>query len=123
MTCVLLGFFMNQTIDLNLDDSMDEKTLNTFYKVRNPVKCLHSCSYGKNKLDKNLLWICIQFLLEDLEQIRKLKCFKTHLKDDKFEIRRFVLRLWRNCINQMEMAGLWDIAISLIVLIQEGDLL
>jgi len=62
----------------------------------------------------------MQFLFHDLKDIKNV--YKSDPLKKKKQMKEFMLKLWRNFLNQLEILGLWDLAVSLIPLIQIGRL-
>ena len=115
---VLLGFYSNQNITEQQEKQIDPELYETFSNVRNFFETVHAYNYGHNILDKNLLWICAQFISQELEEMKTV--YKADPRKGKMVRKEFMLRTWRNFITQLEMIGFWDIGVSLITLIPEG---
>ena len=109
LACCLLGFYVNKINAQRENRNLNQQANEIFEQVKNPLKCLHPYAYSENVLDRNLMWICIQFLSRDLNK-----------HNNSENVKSFVLKLWRNFVTQLEIIGLWDIAIYLILLIQES---
>lgn len=85
-----------------------------FKFLADPLKSLHSLTFGKNILDKKIIWLFTQILFDDL---KKNNLFEEFSENNKFN--EFYLRLNRNFAAQLEYLGLWDLSIIVIVHIPE----
>ena len=83
-----------------------------FKNLCDPLKFLHPGSYGNNPLDRKIFWIFVQFLMEDLQKNNNI--FESFM-DVKINFSMFYLRLTRNFVSQLEILGLWDLAVLLLV--------
>ena len=86
--------------------------------LSDPINCIHPCSLGKNPLDRKTLWLFIQFLISDFQQDNLFESFIEKKKD----FQMFYLRLTRNFVSQLEILGLWDLAVILLVHVPENFL-
>lgn len=87
-----------------------------FKKLSDPLKSLHSLSIGENVLDKKILWLFTNCLSADLKQNNLFESFI----DQKTSFSEFYIRLTRNFVSQLEILGLWDLAVIAIIHIPEN---
>lgn len=96
-----MSLFKNQNI----------KSMESFNILSDPLKILHPSSYGNNCLDRKILWIFTQFLFNELQQGNLFESFI----DSKIDFGQFYLKLTRNFVTQLEILGLWDQAVILLI--------
>lgn len=109
----------------NLDQNIEYNFKNPkeILEISNPFELLNSLSYGSNPLDKKLLWIVFNLLSKDLSKFRipkeKDKKFNNPLNFKKV-YEEFLIRCARNFANQLEILGLWEYAIYVVLFIKNG---
>ena len=60
------------------------------------------------------------FLYEDLKRMRETEKFVMKIDEQRKKIMRFYKILWRNFAQELEILGLWDKAVILVGLLDEG---
>ena len=84
-------------------------------KLSDPISNLHPLCFGKNPLDRKMMWIFIQFLFSDFQKANIFESFC----EKKTDFNQFYLRLTRNFVVQLEILGLWDLAVVVLTHVPE----
>lgn len=108
-SCLLLAYYIKQNMNLFKNKSILSDAY--FAPLSDPISYLHPCSSGENPLDRKIIWLFVQFLIDDFQ---KGNIFESFL-DKKPDFRLFYLRLTRNFVSQLEILGLWDLAVIVLI--------
>lgn len=114
---MLAIFFLKQ---INHYEKNTFKNIDSFKDLFNPFISLHCFNYTKDILDKKILWLTLQFLSEDLQNIPLYDKLGNKCFDIPEIFNRFSIRTSRNFAAQLEMIGLWEYAVYVVIFIDNS---